>query len=359
MTRNCDGIINFNDLTGYVSKDLNSNKICDLNYSLDGDNYDYLPLFYICLENWQYSGWSSCYNSVQVRSAQDLNNCGTTFNRAVLSTPCSTGGGGSSGSGPSNSTMTNKTLEKNTVLKQWIYIAKNDTVIFELNRTDIDVAKITINVNVTVKNVGLKIIKHESKPSEIQRVPAANVYTYIEINKQMFKNTDINNTKITFRVNKTWIQKHNINKSTVRLNRFNNTWEVLPTKLVDERLTHLVYESDSPGFSVFAITGAVNIIPESEPYCTYNTTRCYGRFIQNCDGYEWIPVKECVYACYNGVCVEREYFEYFYEIIIIIVAIVVVVILIYFIWKNRKRIKSKIFKIRQIHGEDLFDKLSR
>jgi hypothetical protein len=41
-----------------------------------------------CTENWQYSQWSTCNNSLQTRTATDLNHCGTTNNRGVLSQSC-------------------------------------------------------------------------------------------------------------------------------------------------------------------------------------------------------------------------------------------------------------------------------
>ncbi|MFH1431619.1 MAG: LamG-like jellyroll fold domain-containing protein [archaeon] len=52
-----------------------------------------------CTEAWVYSDWSACSSGIQTRTAIDVNNCGTTTYRAVLSQSCSTGGGSSSGGG--------------------------------------------------------------------------------------------------------------------------------------------------------------------------------------------------------------------------------------------------------------------
>jgi hypothetical protein len=60
-----------------------------------------------CTESWSCSDWSSCVNSIQTRSCEDLNNCGTTFDKPSESRSCTTappagpggGGGASSGSG--------------------------------------------------------------------------------------------------------------------------------------------------------------------------------------------------------------------------------------------------------------------
>lgn len=41
-----------------------------------------------CTENWTYSSYSSCSGGTQTRTAQDSNNCGTTFTREQLSRSC-------------------------------------------------------------------------------------------------------------------------------------------------------------------------------------------------------------------------------------------------------------------------------
>ena len=335
--------------------DSDKNSICDTSYSLDGDNFDYLSLKGLCTENWVYGEWSSCYDNAQSRTATDLNNCGTTDNLSITIQPCTTStGGGSPGGGSTNNTMRNTTLEKETFVKKLIMVTRNDTVIVEINRTDIDVAKIILVVNVTVQSAEIRVRKLESKPPEVQRVPAANVYTYVEINKTMIRDEDINYSKIMFRVNKTWIQKHNINRSTVMLMRFNRSWENLTTKLIDERLDYLEYEAETSGFSIFAVTGLPNTGPEVLPICIYNTTRCYGRFIERCDGLEWVPVKECDFACLNAVCVEKEYYEVIADWILLVLMLAGIAVGIYFLWKYRK----KIFRKKTIGGDDLFDKVS-
>jgi len=67
---------------------------------------------------------------------------------------------------------------------------------------------------------------------------------------------DIGNPVISFRVSKTWLEENRIQVSTVKLNRYHvNAWNTLPTVKTGEDSDYILFESETPGFSPFAITG--------------------------------------------------------------------------------------------------------
>jgi len=45
-----------------------------------------------CIENWQCSAWSACYNGRQTRTCEDLNNCGTELLKPAESRTCTVEG---------------------------------------------------------------------------------------------------------------------------------------------------------------------------------------------------------------------------------------------------------------------------
>lgn len=62
--------------------------------------------------------------------------------------------------------------------------------------------------------------------------------------------------KIKFKVEKTWLANNNIASATIALQRYaDNKWNKLSTSKVSEDATYIYFEAESPGLSVFAITG--------------------------------------------------------------------------------------------------------
>ena len=75
--------------------------------------------------------------------------------------------------------------------------------------------------------------------------------------------TNIENPVICFKVEKAWVQDKKIDQASIALNRYSNkTWEQLPVSLVSEDEKYLYFTADLPGFSSFAITGNVDLLPE-------------------------------------------------------------------------------------------------
>jgi PGF-pre-PGF domain-containing protein len=59
---------------------------------------------------------------------------------------------------------------------------------------------------------------------------------------------------IGFKVKRPWIEENEIEISSINLFRFaDGMWQNLPTEMVEETDEHFIFESDTPGFSSFAI----------------------------------------------------------------------------------------------------------
>ena len=84
------------------------------------------------------------------------------------------------------------------------------------------------------------------------------LYRYINIwvGKAGFATADnIQDPRVKFKINSSWLQKMGLGPADVRLQRYNGTaWEVLPTTLESNTTSYMIFKAQTPGFSPFAIT---------------------------------------------------------------------------------------------------------
>nr|WP_321498727.1 PGF-pre-PGF domain-containing protein [uncultured Methanolobus sp.] len=89
--------------------------------------------------------------------------------------------------------------------------------------------------------------------------PPGEVYMYMNIwvGDTGFATPDnIENAVISFKVEKSWVSDNAIQQSMISMYRYNdNEWKKLDTQKVKEDSDYLYFESETPGFSPFAITG--------------------------------------------------------------------------------------------------------
>jgi len=119
------------------------------------------------------------------------------------------------------------------------------------------VTKIIINAKNAINGAQITITS-SSKPSEADEPIVAgkgNVYKYISISKINVSDDNISKVTISFNVNKTWISDNNIDSAKIFLNRYNNAWEKYAATKISESSNYILYSAESPGLSVFAITG--------------------------------------------------------------------------------------------------------
>jgi len=202
-------------------------------------------------------------------------------------------------------------------------------------KADLAVTEITINAKSPISTGSITVTKKADKPAEVS-TPSGKVYIYMTIEHPTISNDDIESTKITFEVTKTWISANNIDPDTIILQRyFDGAWEQLTTTKTGESATIITYEAESPGLSTFVITG--NII---EKVCTSGEKKCSGSNLLTCkpDSSGWYETV-CPLGCENGNCksIAPMFTLTPTTIGIVIAMIIVIIVAIYFYTKRGKR----------------------
>lgn len=113
------------------------------------------------------------------------------------------------------------------------------------------VNSISISVNNPAKQIEVTVQRRNAKPAEVENT-GRQTYRYLDIEANVSEN-NIQNASIDFNVEKEWINQNEINQTQVVLMRYNQGWEDLPTKQRTENQTHIMYSSETPGFSTFAV----------------------------------------------------------------------------------------------------------
>ncbi len=164
----------------------------------------------------------------------------------------SSGGGGGGGSPESSRNVELKEISNEQVFKgiHTCYTFKGE--INEIVAVEFD----------PKKNFGkiTTIVEMLKNTSSIVKEPApGTVYRNLNIwvgNGGFSSSENLENARISFRVNKTWIAENCINESTMILYRYgDDTWNALPTTLTGENQDYFYFISETPGFSPFAIAG--------------------------------------------------------------------------------------------------------
>jgi PGF-pre-PGF domain-containing protein len=97
----------------------------------------------------------------------------------------------------------------------------------------------------------IKIIGDDRPPVSLQ--PQGIVFKYVSI-EHTFDDKDVRGVKLRFIVGKDWISENKVKSSSVVLVRLEgSSWRELVTKIIAEDTQSVVFESESPGLSNFAI----------------------------------------------------------------------------------------------------------
>lgn len=175
----------------------------------------------------------------------------------------SSGGGGSSskkssggGSGGAASVEDFANLAMKDVANTYLMMDANAT--YQFSREGNPVQSISLY---SLKNSGqitstIEVLNNRSKL--VNSTPEGSIYKYINIwvGKAGFASaSNIKDAKVKFKVNNSWIQEMGISSEDIKLQRYNGAaWEVLPTDIAGNTTDHVLFESQTPGFSPFAIT---------------------------------------------------------------------------------------------------------
>ncbi|MBL7170366.1 MAG: PGF-pre-PGF domain-containing protein, partial [Candidatus Aenigmarchaeota archaeon] len=162
-------------------------------------------------------------------------------------TPVSSSGGGGGGGGGSAITA--------YAIKIWLALYPETPVSWAIDKTNIAITQIDIAVKDEMRVPKLTVNNLSSRPSSVG-VISKEVYQYLNITPQNIVESNLGSVKLTFRVERTWITDNNIDENTVSLNRYHNgVWNELTTTKSSEDETYIYYQAETPGFSIFVITG--------------------------------------------------------------------------------------------------------
>ncbi len=138
------------------------------------------------------------------------------------------------------------------------FINPNEPVVIEFEKSkNMNIFELNVTANTKVSSVKITIIK-------LKKVPVAEVagkpYGYFSIEKENLKDDEITEAKLKFLVDKSWIINNNIDPNSIKLYRWSNgVWLGLKTEKIGEDSENLYFESITPGFSYFAISGKEKI----------------------------------------------------------------------------------------------------
>lgn len=175
--------------------------------------------------------------------------------------------GSSSGGSGTYQTTTQTMTQTRTIA----HIADGETASVSFTKTDVTGIEITVknaasNVKVTVEKL---LTRPSSVPDVLNQIKDSlstfnigsklKTFGYLSINVNM-DDSNIDNAKVTFKVDKSWLSENNIDRSNVKLARYHNGWDSLPTEMSSEDGDYVYYTATTPGFSTFAIIGEEKIV---------------------------------------------------------------------------------------------------
>ncbi|MCD5425177.1 MAG: PGF-pre-PGF domain-containing protein [Methanosarcinaceae archaeon] len=147
-------------------------------------------------------------------------------------------------------------LPESILFEDFVRISKIESAVPKFIKiTDTNIIGIRITTIDDIENTSITIQQFEIAPKNISELHG--VYNYFKINSEI-QSENIENISIDFKVRRNWITDNNIDKNTIKLNRFDaslNEWSELQTKFIDENDLYLFYTAESSSFSIFAITG--------------------------------------------------------------------------------------------------------
>ena len=185
----------------------------------------------------------------------------STSSTTTTSIPTGSGGGGGGGGGGT----TGEEFENIELKDVSSVFVGTGNVVFEFQRDGNDIEYVSYE---SLKNSGtvsvtIEILKDKSTFVDSQ--PSGEIYRNINIwvgKVGYATENNIADPVIGFRVSRNWIEDNNIDEDSIVLNRYSDGWSELPTTKTGSDEEHIYFESITPGFSPFVITG--ESIPEEE-----------------------------------------------------------------------------------------------
>ena len=175
-------------------------------------------------------------------------------------------GGGAGGSPEPQSNVEIKELSQT-------FVTGGKPVKFDFPRKATSVVYLSFDSKKTAGKTTTIVEMLKGKSILVTELPSDEIYKYINIwvgNSGFATPSNIENSVISFKVEKSWIQDKKIDRSSITLNRYDDgKWVQLPVNLTGEDKGFIYLTAKTPGFSSFAIAGKTekkdNIVDNSQP----------------------------------------------------------------------------------------------
>ncbi len=200
-----------------------------------------------------YSSSTAATYTWKINCTDVVGNQASSASRTItLTAPASSSSSSSSSSG-SSSSVASSTTETSTQVFSSVSAGTPITMTPSSavsTLTGLKLISITTNSNLNTVEITASSIDEATITDKPQ-----NTYKYFSITATNLNETSIQNSKISFDVDKSWIDSNAYDRSSVKLSRYyNNLWTPLNTTLLVEISGVYSYEAITPGFSIFAIT---------------------------------------------------------------------------------------------------------
>ena len=138
--------------------------------------------------------------------------------------------------------------EREEFIYSWSTIAGRYTI--DVDKEGIDFTEIRFNYKDTQTNARLTIFPKEANP--VNDTPIGDVYKYLEIETVRIRDIMVADAIIRFRVDNTWLGPRNT-EDMILMRYSNGVWGELNTTFLESDFDYYYFESETPGFSYFAI----------------------------------------------------------------------------------------------------------
>ena len=140
------------------------------------------------------------------------------------------------------------------------YVAMDSNVTYEFTGEGNDILSVTFYSLQDLGDITSTVEVLKSRSNQVSSDPAGIAYKYVNIQVDgpgIVDESAMKDARIKFRVNNSWLKQVGLTAADVRLQRYDgNVWEVLPTTMDSNSVDYAIFESQTPGFSPFAITAS-------------------------------------------------------------------------------------------------------
>ncbi|MBI2548903.1 PGF-pre-PGF domain-containing protein [Candidatus Woesearchaeota archaeon] len=141
------------------------------------------------------------------------------------------------------------------ISRAWDILDENAEVVWRITDQEMGVKEISFTTKKVMENAEISLAAYTQRPSGLYQTIPGSLYYYLKIETMNMDSTSLDDVQFQFTVEKTWLDANNLTSEDVVLYRYTVDWVALPTIKVAEDSTIVTYESNSPGFSYFAIGG--------------------------------------------------------------------------------------------------------